>query len=288
MTSSISSRTFDRIADLLRSADQVLVGAGAGLTAAAGIDYTDTEAFERVFPFMLRHGVTMQMEAIGRFDWSPELLWGYWATHVNYVRFTPPPHDVYDKLVALIGNKDHFVITSNVDCLFTRNGLSEERIFTPQGNYAFYQCRRPCTQQVWEFEPVMRSLLANQIPITGEVPDAATHPRCPNCGGQVFLNVRIDAGMVETPYVEQSKRFRKWISKVDRGRLLVLEAGAGFNTPSVVRWPMEQITHHFENAHLVRINSAHPEVPVALTGKATPVKTGAGVAIEELAHRLAG
>lgn len=288
MNRPVSPRTFDRVAELLRSAEKVLVGAGAGLTAAAGIDYTDAAAFEKVFPFMLRHGVTTQMDAIGRFDWPPSLLWGYWATHVSHVRFTPPPGDVYDRLLTLLVSKDHFVLTSNVDCLFTRSGLSEDRIFTPQGNYAFYQCRRPCVRRVWEFEPVMRSLLARQDPQTGEVADPAAHPRCPNCGGPVFLNVRIDAGMVETPYVEQGKRLQRWLGSVGNGRLLMLEVGAGFNTPGVVRWPMERIAQRFRHAHLVRINPAHAEVPLSLAEKSTALKTGAGEVVAELARRLAG
>ncbi len=94
--------------------------------------------------------------------------------------------------------------------------------------------------------------------------------------------------MVETPYAEQSERFRKWINEVEKGHLLVLEIGAGFNTPSVVRLPMEQITHHCPNAHLVRVNPTHPEVPAAIADKATPLGIGAAVVIEELANRLVG
>jgi NAD-dependent SIR2 family protein deacetylase len=84
-------------------------------------------------------------------------------------------------------------------------------------------------------------------------------PTCPNCGGDVFLNVRLDAGFVERPYQPQRERMSQWLTQAT-GRLLVLEFGAGFNTPGVVRWPLERLVRQ-RGAAFVRVNPAHSQVP---------------------------
>ena len=53
--------------------------------------------------------------------------------------FSAAPHPLYPAFFDLIRGKDYFVMTSNVDALFARNGFDTERIFTPQGDYAAMQ-----------------------------------------------------------------------------------------------------------------------------------------------------
>jgi len=42
----------------------------------------------------------------------------------------------------------------------------------------------------------------------------------------------------------------------------IIEIGVGFNTPSVLRWPMDQLVSQFKNVRLIRINLHAPDVPV--------------------------
>jgi hypothetical protein len=42
----------------------------------------------------------------------------------------------------------------------------------------------------------------------------------------------------------------------------VLEIGAGFNTPTVTRFPMESIVRDVPGAKLIRVNPTHPHVPL--------------------------
>jgi NAD-dependent SIR2 family protein deacetylase len=273
----------ETVAGWLRGADRILVGAGAGLTAAAGIDYTDTEAFARVFPAFAARGIRAQYQMIGR-PMPRELLWGYWAAHVNYVRYDLRPNPLYQQLRELIGDTDHYVWTSNVDALFPRNGFAPDRVYTPQGDYASYQCTTPCTRQVWNFEPVMRRLLASTDPATGTVTDPAALPRCPRCGGEVFLNVRIDNSFVDDHLAPTGERLATWLNQAPDANLLVLDIGTGFNTPVVVRHPMEHITEHFPRARLARINRDHAQVPRELGERAASLPAEADSVIRELAE----
>lgn len=266
----------------LSESDRVLIGAGAGLSAAAGLDYGDTATFARLFPAFVRRGFRAQYQLIGYSGLTPAQHWGYWSTHVHHVRFGEDARPVYQSLLRLVQGKDSFVLTSNVDMLFARGGFDEARLFTPQGDYARMQCMRPCSRETWPTRPLIERCLAAMDPVTQEVTRADALPSCPRCGGSVFMNVRLDAAFLEEPYVEQARRFQQWLREGAARRLLVLEVGAGFNTPSVVRWRMEHLVHHHPGARLVRINLQHPELPEELGARAVSLELDAGRAFEQL------
>ncbi|CAO5179027.1 Deacetylase sirtuin-type domain-containing protein [Frankia sp. AiPs1] len=272
------------VQEWLTEADRVLIGAGAGLSAAAGYDYTDTARFAELFPALHRLGLRARYQLIGM-PLPPALLWGYWATHVADIRFSAGPHKVYERLRQLIGDRDHFVITSNVDALFPRNGFDADRVFTPQGDYGLYQCETPCTRETWPSEAMIRAACAVYDPATGQVVDPNAIPACPHCGGEVFLNVRKGPEYIGDPHLPTGRRLQQWINAgpVDE-RLLVLDIGSGYNTPSVIRWPMERLTAARPHGRLVRINPEHPQLPAELDDRAIGIAHGA----EDLLDALAG
>jgi len=277
----------ERVAQTFRTwwteAEHVLVGAGAGLSAAAGIDYTDVADFARVFPVLARRGFKARYQLIGFEGFRPAQHWAYWATHVDNVRFGPRPHPIYAQLRELVAGKDVFVLTSNVDAMFMRNGFDAERVFTPQGDYAAMQCRKPCRASVWPSQPAIERVLAHVDFEAFEVIEPTAIPRCPTCGGEVFLNVRVDRAFVDAPYRQQANLFRSWLATATRGRLLLLEVGAGFNTPTVVRWQMERLAVALPQARFVRVNRDDAEVGEVPRERALTVPADAGDAIEAFA-----
>ncbi|MFY0524146.1 NAD-dependent protein deacetylase of SIR2 family [Archangium gephyra] len=278
-----SEASVARVRTWLAESHRVLIGAGAGMSAAAGFDFGDTASFKRRYPAFYRMGFRAEYQFIGYEDLTPAQFWGFWSTHVRHVRFGQDEHPVYQALRSLVARKDTFVLTSNVDMLFPRNGFEAGALFTPQGDYARMQCRRPCVRETWPTLPFIERALAALDPETQEVRDASALPRCPSCGGPVFMNVRGDDTFLEEPYVDQARAFRDWVRAAARERLLVLEVGAGFNTPSVVRWRMEHLVHHHPGARLVRINPTHPEIPEELAGCAVSLAVGASEALAALA-----
>ena len=269
------------VVNLLKTADCVLIGAGAGLSVDAGNDYMDKESFAQNYPELVKLGFQMKAQLMGYEVLPPDLEWSYLARHINEARFQPPPQQVYERLFDLVKDKDYFVITSNVDMLFVKNGFDESKIFTPQGDYALLQCLGPCWTKTWETKPIIDNIISNIDPITKKI-DRSISPICPNCGGPAFMNVRGGSWFIEEPYREQAKRFNKWIQKADNCQILVLEIGAGFNTPGVVRWPMEQIVFKFMNSQLIRVNLQYPQVPKEITDKSLIFKTRANDFINSL------
>ena len=118
-------------ADWIQQSSSILIAAGAGLSASAinpqygvGLDYTSVAAFRKLYPRMTQISTMRCMyDAIGKQDWSPELMWGYLYTHVNKCRYNWGATSVYQDLKQILSNKsiDSFVITTNADSMFEQN-----------------------------------------------------------------------------------------------------------------------------------------------------------------------
>lgn len=275
------SEARDRAATWLAESSHVLLAAGAGLSAAAGFDYGDRARFAELFPALHALGFRARYELIGR-RLPPPLLWGYWFTHIADVRFSGGTHDVYQDLKTVVGDRDWFAMTSNVDALFARNGFDPQRVYTPQGDYGLLQCAKPCSRRTWDVRPAMKAGLATYDEATGMI-DPECVPTCPECGGEVFLNVHLGHSFIADHFQPTGRALGAWLDGIGDERLLVIEVGAGFNTPGVIRWPVERITAALPGARLVRINSAHAEVPEALRGRAVSWQADAGAAVATLA-----
>ena len=258
----------------VEEADRVLIAAGAGLSAAAGYDYGDTERFRELFPALYRLG--LRSRYLLGVPLSQNMMWGYWAVHIDDIRYDPEPNQLNRGLRELVGDRDHWVMTSNVDALFARNGFEADRIFTPQGDYGRLQCAVPCSRDTWPSRPFLDAILASYDRDTGRVTDPAALPCCPRCGADVFPNVRVGPEFVDDAHLPAGRRLVQWLDDAPTDNtLLVLEIGAGFNTPGVIRHPTEKLVRQTPRARLVRINPDHPDVPSDLGERALSGPLGA-------------
>ena len=256
-TASFSAR-LEATRQFIAEADYVLIDAGAGLSAAAGLEYSG-EAFEREFrPWIERYGITdLYSSSFYPFP-SEEELWAYWARHIWFSRFRPGATKLYQKLLECVKEKDYFVITTNVDAQFEQAGFAKERIFATQGDYAYLQARsgNPKTL-VYNEEWVKKALAAThdcRIP-------ARLVPHHPQTGELMSPNVRCDATFVEDTYWHtQAERFQEFVEKAFERKLLLLEFGVGFNTPVIIRFPFEKIALTAPQATLVRFNRDYPQL----------------------------
>lgn len=270
--SAINHSVVSKVANLLKQAEAVLIGAGAGLTAAAGISYLDQEKFAEVFPGWKKKGFRMQYELMGYPYWTQREQWGYYKVHLNYVYFQQHANSVYQSLYNMVKDKEHFVITSNVDGLFYKNGFSRTRLYTPQGDYGKIQCTKPCTRKVWDIKPFLDKMDESFDPIEQVLTDDSAVPKCPNCGSDMFIHARIDGSFIDSIHQQEHQHFLNWIREMSDKKILLLDFGSGFSTPAVIRYPMEQITRIMRDATLVRVNLDHAEVPNDLDDKGISIK----------------
>lgn len=274
----------DTIHKWLHGADAVIVCAGAGMSANPGYDvYVNRADFKRHYPYMLKYGISTGYEAMGLFGNSevpwPE-KWRYQANHMMNMLHRFPINKEYGALLDILhqSQKEYFVITTNVDAKFEQAGFQKDRIYTPQGEWTYYQCMTPCQPtSVWESKPMLEQVLSGEVKV----------PKCPNCGGTVFGNVRGGDWFIHKQYGRAQKEFVQFVEelKARSAKVLILEFGAGFNTPTVSRFPMESIALDLAG-NLVRVNPKDSELPRELKGQSLSLPTTAAVTHTLLKNRV--
>lgn len=230
-----------QLAAWLRVADAVLIGAGAGLSVSAGFTYAG-ERFERHFAdFIQEYGLT-DMYSAGFYSFpTPEEQWGYWSRHIYWNRYDQPIGKPFEDLLALVQDKDYFVLTTNVDHRFQAAGFDKQRLFYTQGDYGLWQCAKPCHQKTYDNEAAVRQMMREQK--DRRVPTALL-PRCPRCGSPMSMNLRADATFVQDDgWHAAAQRYSEYVERKRGQPLLMLELGVGGNTPGIIKYPFWRYTH---------------------------------------------
>jgi hypothetical protein len=116
--------------------------------------------------------------------------------------------------------------------------LDGARVCSIQGDYANMQCLAPCRQEVWPSRPDVERLVAVTDPVTQQITDPQVFPDVGSAAATYFWNVRAGSWFLDAPYLTALRDLSMWVRNARDTRTLTLDIGAGFNTPSVVRWPM--------------------------------------------------
>jgi O-acetyl-ADP-ribose deacetylase (regulator of RNase III)/NAD-dependent SIR2 family protein deacetylase len=268
---------------LVQDADYLLISAGAGLSAAAGLDYTSESVMQKFHPKIreIIPSFRMMYSSIGYSKWHPELMWGYLFKQISIVRFdwvrhrSAPTYSFLHTIRNAFEEKtaqSAYIVTSNADGMFEQEDFPKESTCLMQGEYGRIQCRKPCRQDsVWDARPFMEKALESFNEDTYEIEDPEGIPKCPHCGGTMFLLLRIDGSFLESALAEGKRAYRQWLKttmqdvKQNGKKLVILEVGVGFNTPGVLRIPNEDLATE-PGVSLVRVNSDHPELPFDTNG----------------------
>ena len=106
----------EKLKDALASAECILIGAGAGLSAAAGYDYAGTRFLKYFSDFHERFGIE-DIYSGGFYPFpSREIFWAWWSRSIYINRYAPMPEsDVYPNLLRLTAGRDYFVPFSAQD-----------------------------------------------------------------------------------------------------------------------------------------------------------------------------
>ena len=243
----------------LSEADTVVIGAGAGLSTSAGFNYTG-ERFEKYFSdFAEKYGIK-DMYSGGFYPFAtPEEHWAYWSRYIYINRYMDASKPVYDDLLKLVGDKDYFIITTNVDHCFQKAGFDKKRLFYTQGDYGLFQCSEPCCQETFDNEAVIREMVKRQENM--KIPTELL-PTCPHCGKPMTMNLRSDNKFVEDEgWRRAAERYENFLRTRNGQRILFLELGVGYNTPVIIKYPFWQMTAKNPDATYVCINQGQTVCP---------------------------
>ena len=276
----IFSDNIKRLKNALDSADAVVIGAGAGLSAAAGFDYGG-ERFHKYFAdFEEKYGIhDMYSGGFYPYD-SSEEYWSWWSWHILINRYDCPVGEVYKNLLSLIEGKDYFVLTTNVDHQFQRAGFDKNRLFYTQGDYGLFQCSTPCCKETVDNEAIIKQMVAEQKDI--RIPSALI-PRCPHCGAPLTVNLRSDDKFVEDEgWHKAAERYENFLRTRSGLKILFLELGVGFNTPVIIKYPFWQMTAKKSNAVYACINKGQAFCPQEIDRQSICIDADIAEVLEKL------
>ena len=266
-----------RLKEETETADAILIGAGAGLSASAGLTYSGQRFYRYFSDFHEKYGIN-DIYSGGFYPYETlEEYWAWWSRHIYYNRYDVPAGKPYTDLLKLVGDKDYFVLTTNVDHQFQLAGFDKRRLFYTQGDYGLFQCSKPCCQKTYDNEAAVRAMVAAQKDM--RIPTELI-PKCPVCGAPMTVNLRSDMTFVQDKgwYAAES-RYEDFVRRHAGLHILYLELGVGANTPGIIKYPFWQMTAKNPKAVYACINQGEAFCPRELEDRSICVNADIGEAI---------
>ena len=266
----------------LEQAETVVIGAGAGLSTAAGFTYSG-ERFHTYFQDFAEKYHFRDMYSGGFFSYETlNEHWAYWSRYIYINRYMNPPKPLYQELFRLVKDKDYFVITTNVDHCFQKAGFDKKRLYYTQGDYGLFQCSKPCHEETydnaeticemikaqgWQMGADKRLYLPDGVTAKMWIPDELI-PHCPKCGKPMSMNLRADDTFVQDEgWYQAARRYELFLERHQNTKVLFLELGVGYNTPSIIKYPFWNMANKWPNATYACLNMGEAFVPEEIRHK---------------------
>lgn len=270
----------DKLKKALDKCDAVLIGAGAGLSTAAGFTYSGERFNNNFYDFKEKYGFD-DMYYGGFYPYrTQEEFWAYWSRYIYINRYMNIPSDLYTKLFDLVKDKDYFVITTNVDHCFQRAGFDKKRLFYTQGDYGLFQCSEPCCNETFDNEEIIKAMYEQQKDM--KIPSELL-PKCPHCNKPLTTNLRADDKFVQDEgWYIASERYSDFLRRHKDLNILYLELGVGYNTPVIIKYPFWQMTAKNPNATYACINMGDAASPKEIEHQSICIDADISKVIEDI------
>lgn len=273
---------YQEVYQKINEAEAIVIGAGSGLSAAAGLTYSG-ERFKRYFRDFIDHYHLPDMYSAGFYPFdSLETYWGYWSKHVFHNRYQPEALPLYKELLSLVEEKNYFVITTNVDHQFQKTGFDKRRLFYTQGDYGLFQCSRACHNKTYENESLIMQMVHQQSQF--KIPKHLI-PYCPKCGQPMRVNLRIDQFFVQDDGWESAaNRYKEFLENYLSTKIVFWEIGIGNNTPSIIKYPFQEMTRATNQSTYIVCNLQAQRIPDELMDKTIILQGNIVETIREIDH----
>lgn len=267
-TTQFTENYSDKIAKLkewIGRSDTIVIGAGSGLSASAGLVYSGKRFEDNFADFIAKYNLP-DMYSAGFYPFETlEEKWAYWSRHIYHNRYNQQENRAYSDLLQLVKDKNYFVITTNVDHLFQKSGFDKERLFYTQGDYGLWQCQTPCHNETYDNKEQVLQMVAQQKDM--KIPTKLI-PRCPKCHKPMDMNLRKDDCFVQDEgWHNALARYENFLKNNQNKEILFLELGIGNNTPSIIKYPFWQMTYHNKKAKYACLNANEAFAPKEIANK---------------------
>lgn len=270
----------DKLKNEIKTADAVLIGAGAGLSTSAGLTYSGERFMKYFSDFYQKYGIN-DIYSGGFYPYDTlEEYWAWWSRHIYYNRYDTDAGKVYLDLLKLAEEKDYFVLTTNVDHQFQLAGFDKQRLFYTQGDYGLWQCSQPCHQKTYDNEETVRKMIVQQNNMM--IPTELI-PHCPKCGRPMTMNLRCDDTFVQDGgWYAAANRYKEFLGRYRNSHILFLEIGVGMNTPVIIKYPFWRMTSENPNAVYCSINLSESICPTEIKAQSICISDDISCVLNDL------
>ena len=278
-----NQKQIEKAAALIKEAEIILIGAGAGASAAAGLLYSGKRFTDNFGEFIEKYGSAYMtdMYAAGFYPFpTQEAKWGYWSKHSMINRFLPPALPLYEQLYEIVKEKDYFVLTTNVDHQFQKARFPEEHIFATQGDYGNIQCEKGCHPKIYDAEKLFHQM--DEARKDCLVPSELV-PKSPVCGGNMTMHLRCDQYFVEDEnWHKAAGRYQDFLKSMEQKKGVFLELGVGFNTPTIIKFEFWRMTAEKPKAAYVCVNLGEACAPTEIRDRSICINDDIGEVLKQL------
>lgn len=280
-TKSFTNSSLMRAIETIRNVDTLIIGAGAGLSLAAGFALSGPR-FDKYFSdFKQRFGI-YNMYGGGFYPFKdPTVYWAWWSRNIWINRYQPAPHSTYKKLLKLAKRHNYFVITTNVDHQFQLAGFAKERLFYTQGDYGLLQ--KYNEQKTFNNYELIKKMVISQgflisssnklLPPTNEKVAMHVDQDLAQQAAQFELNLRMDDHFVEDQgWHQAATRFNNFMGQHHKGNVVYLELGVGQNTPMIIKYPFWMWVYKNPSAYYIEVNKKEVKYPMQIKSRTSALR----------------
>ncbi len=273
---------FSEIAEKIREADAILIGASNGLSITEGLHlFADNEAFGNLFgDLKQKYGLQCILHGMGARWPSEEEKWGFWSRLIHHYCGEYKETPVMSDLKRIVGEKDYFIVTSNGECHFEMCGFDPEKIYEIEGNWLTMQCVSRCHDTVYpSFELTEKMAAAEQ---NGRIPSDMV-PRCPVCGGPMQIHMEGDRNFI--PDMASKSRMEAFLQKYHGKKLVILELGIGWRN-QLIKAPLMRLAAQEPEAAYITVNLGEIYIPDEIREKSYGLDGDLAAILRELSEVL--
>lgn len=291
------SDNIEKLKQAIDDVDFLVVGAGAGLSTAAGFFYSGERFDKYFFDFKEKYNIR-DMYSGGFYTFEDkETMWAWWSRHIYFNRYIKAPKDTYKKLLNIVKNKNYFVITTNVDHQFQISGFEKKRLFYTQGDYGLWQSVNSKIKKTYDNEKEVYKMLEAQGFIKNEFGEYDVPkdkkikmkiakdliPKCPEDNSDMTMNLRSDDNFVEDEgWHDASLRYSNFIESIKNQKTLYLELGVGMNTPVIIKYPFWKMVSKNKNSIYACINYNEAFCPEEISDRSIIINEDIDIVLDNL------
>ena len=255
------SKQIQQTIKAIEEAEFILIGASNGLEMAEGYNlFAPNDYFMKHYQdFYDQYGVQSILQGLIQRPFpDEETLWAFFARNL-YESYYYQPTAVMKNLYQLIGEKPHFILTSNGTRRIKASGFKDDNLFEIEGSLGALQCSQGCHDEVYPLEDWIDEIYERAKDHT-RIPSEMV-PRCEKCDAYLMPNFEIAPSFIRSAHWhQQQQKVQELFQNLTEKSFLVLELGIGFRN-QLIKAPLMNIVRHSPQSTYITINKGEIYIP---------------------------